>query len=300
MAFRRLNFIKRKRYIGIVFLLPFLIHFSTFIIYPIISTVITSLTNTNFLSMNSDFVGLSNYSRTLQDPLFKRALSNTVIYVLIDGIGVLIFGMIIALCLNFRVRHLTMFRTACYLPVLFDWVIVSVVFMFLLEPSFGVINFVLRQLGLPAQRFLTDPHQALIIISLASVWKGSGYYAIFFLAALQDVPKELKEAARIDGASRWREFFHITLPHIMPVSIFVVLIALIGSLKGFDQFYIMTKGGPARATTTIMYYFYETAFTNMKVGNGASIAVIFTAIVLILIGIQRWTMGRLAGAEGVN
>ena len=128
------------------------------------------------------------------------------------------------------------------------------------------------------------------------------YYidVLIFLAALQDVPVDLKEAAQIDGATAIRTFFSITLPQIMPVVIFVVLISFIGSLKGFDQFYIMTKGGPARSTTTIMYYFYEVAFTNMKTGKEAAIAMVFTAIVLAFTAVQRILSSRLAGADGVN
>lgn len=291
---------KKQRWIGVVFLLPFMLHFTIFVIYPFFATVLTSFTNQDLLSLKNDFIGLRNYQKVLGETLFARALGNTAVYLLIDGVGVVIFGMLIALCLNLRVKGLSFFRTACYLPVLFDWVIVSVVFKFMLEPSFGVVNYIIRACGGTGQGFLTDPNQALIIVSLCSVWKGAGYYAVFFLAALQDVPQELKEAAQIDGASRIQSFWKITLPQIMPVAIFVVLISLVGSLKGFDQFYIMTKGGPARTTTTIMYYFYETAFTNMKAGKGGAIAIIFTAIVLVFVGIQKFFMNRLAGSEGVN
>ena len=299
MAKRR-GLIRRQKWLGLVFLLPFLVHFALFAIYPLIATMLTSLTNQDLLSMKNDFVGIANYAKVLGESLFARSLRNTAIYVLIDGAGVVVFGMLLALSLNAKVKGLSFFRTSCYLPVLFDWVIVAVVFKFLLEPSFGLANYFLRATGLPAQRFLTDPNQALIIVSLSSVWKGAGYYAVFFLAALQDVPADLKEAAQIDGANRFQSFWRITMPQIMPVTVFVVLISLIGSLKGFDQFYIMTKGGPARSTTTIMYYFYETAFTNMKSGKGAAIAVIFTGIVLAIVGIQRYYMSRLSGSEGVN
>ena len=300
MTKRLNNLTKRQKWIGLLFLLPFLIHFLLFVIYPFVATILTSMTNQDLLSMRNDFIGLKNFTKILGESLFSRALKNTAIYVLIDGVGVVVFGMLLALSLNMKVWGLSFFRTACYMPVLFDWVIVSVVFKFLLEPSFGVANYFLRGLGIPAQGFLTDPNQALVIISLSSVWKGSGYYAVFFLAALQDVPAELKEAAQIDGANQFYSFWRITLPQIMPVTIFVVLISLVGSLKGFDQFYIMTNGGPVRSTTTIMYYFYETAFGNMKTGKGAAIAVIFTAIVLVIVGIQRFYMNRLSGSEGVN
>ena len=123
---------------------------------------------------------------------------------------------------------------------------------------------------------------------------------IVYLAAIAGIDQELYEAAQIDGANSVRIFFNITLPQIMPVVIFVVLISFIGSLKGFDQFYIMTRGGPARSTTTIMYYFYEVAFTNWKTGKGSAIAMVFTALVLAFTGVQRIISSRLSGAEGVN
>lgn len=300
MKRRWLSLNRRQAIIGALFLLPFVIHFSVFVIYPFFSTAATSFTNQNLLSMQNDFIGLKNYKDVLKDKLFLKALTNTAVYVLIDGTGVVIFGMLMALALNQKIRGISFFRTSFYIPVLVDWVIVSIVFLFILEPSFGVANYLLRQLNIPTQKFLTDPNQALLIIAVASIWKGSGYYAIFFLAALQDVPVDLKEAAQIDGANKYKVFFHISLPQIMPVVIFVVLISFIGSLKGFDQFYIMSKGGPARSTTTIMYYFYEVAFTNLKTGKGSSIALIFTAIVMVFVGIQRMFAAKISGAEGVN
>ena len=252
------------------------------------------------MSLTERFVGLKNYQDVLKDKLFITALKNTFVYLLIDGVGVVVFGMLMAIALNQKIKGTSFFRPAFYIPVLVDWVIGSIVCLFILEPNFGVANYILRQLGLPQQKFLTSPQQAMPIIAIASIWKGTGYYAVFFLAALQDVPVSLKEAAQIDGASATRTFFNITLPQIMPVVIFVVLISFIGSLKGFDQFYIMTRGGPARSTTTIMYYFYEVAFTNMKTGKGAAIAMVFTAIVLAFTGVQRIFSSRLSGANGVN
>ncbi len=290
----------RQAWIGSFFLLPFLIHFSIFVIYPFFSTIFTSFTNQDMLTMQNAYVGIKNYVDVMKDSLFLRSLSNTIFYVLIDGTGVVVFGLAMALVLNMKIKGISFFRTAYYIPVLVDWVIVSLVFMFILDPSFGLLNYFLRLLSIPAQRFLTDPKQALWIITISSIWKGVGYYAVFYLAALQDVPIELKEAAQIDGANKVQSFFKITLPQIMPVSLFVILMAFIGSLKGFDQFYIMTKGGPARSTTTIMYYFYETAFGFLKTGKGSSIAVIFTLFVFLFVGIQRLLLNRLSGSSGMN
>ncbi len=300
MKKKALSLSRRQAIIGVLFLLPFLLHFAFFQLYPFFSTAYTSFTDASLMSLEANFVGFRNYQNVLKDKLFITSLKNTLLYLVIDGTGVVVFGMLMALALNQKLRGISFFRTAFYLPVLVDWVIVSIVFLFILEPSFGVANYVLMQLNLPPQKFLTSPQQAMPIIAVASVWKGAGYYAVFFLAALQDVPADLKEAAQIDGANPTRIFFSVTLPQIMPVVIFVVLISLIGSLKGFDQFYIMTRGGPARSTTTIMYYFYEVAFTNWKTGKGSAIAMVFTVLVLTFTGVQRFLSSRFSGAEGVN
>ena len=145
------------------------------------------------MSLEEHFVGLKNYQDVMKDRLFLTSLKNTALYLVIDGVGVVVFGMLMAVALNQKLRGTSFFRTAFYIPVLVDWVIVSIVFIFILEPNFGVANWVLTQLGIPQQKFLTSPQQAMPIIALASVWKGAGYYAVFFLAALQDVPVDLKE-----------------------------------------------------------------------------------------------------------
>ena len=199
-----------------------------------------------------------------------------------------------------KLKKIGVFRTIYYLPVVVDWVIVSIVIMFMLDPSFGIANYLLRSLNLQPQKFLQSSQQALVLISIASIWKGVGYYAIFYLAALQDIPENLVEAAKIDGANSWHRFINITLPQIAPISLFVVIMASIGSLKGFDQFYIMTKGGPARATTTIMMYFYQNAFGYMEIGYGAAIAILFTLMVFIFVFVQRVLLLKMRGASGNN
>ena len=137
--------------------------------------------------MQKNFIGLENYKELFGDDVFRKSLVNTFIYVLIDGTGVVVFGLLMALGLNLKLKGIGIFRTIYYLPVVVDWVIVSIVFMFILDPSFGIANFILRSMGGTPLGFLQDPKMALVIIALASVWKGVGYYAVFYLAALQDL-----------------------------------------------------------------------------------------------------------------
>ena len=290
----------RRYLVGYLFLLPFAVHFSAFVLFPFLSSVYLTFTNWNLLTMTKDFVGLSNYAGIFTDEIFYKAVANTMTYVVFDSAGVVVFGLLMGAALNARIKGIGIFRTAFYIPVVVDWVIVSTVWMFIFDPAFGLANYGLSMLGLPKQMFLQSPAQALPIIIVSSIWKGVGYYAVFYLAALQDVPEALIEAARIDGASSAKCFWHITLPQIAPVSVFIIIMAVIGALKGFDQFYLMTAGGPARATTTIMFYFYEVAFGFMQMGRGATIAVIFTAIVLVTVLVQRTLLNRMAGASGVN
>ena len=290
----------RRYLVGYLFLLPFAVHFSAFVLFPFLSSVYLTFTNWNLLSMTKDFVGFSNYVGIFSDEIFYKAVANTMTYVVFDSAGVVVFGLLMGAALNARIKGIGFFRTAFYIPVVVDWVIVSTVWMFIFDPAFGLANYGLTLLGLPKQMFLQSPAQALPIIIVSSIWKGVGYYAVFYLAALQDVPEALIEAARIDGASSAKCFWHITLPQIAPVSVFIIIMAVIGALKGFDQFYLMTAGGPARATTTIMFYFYEVAFGFMQMGKGATIAVIFTAIVLVTVLVQRTLLNRMAGASGVN
>ncbi len=285
--------------IGYLFLLPFLIHFSIFKIYPLFSSIYISFTNWSLMTLKSDLVGFKNYSDVLSEPLFFTAVKNTLYYSVFCAAGVVVFGLAMALALNIDLKGIGIFRTAYYIPVVVDWVIVATVWMFLLDPSFGLINYLLRTWGMNTHQFLQDPNEALPIITLSSIWKGVGYYAVFYLAGLQDIPDSLLEAAKIDGATKWQRFRYVILPHLAPVSLFVVIMATIGALKIFSQIYIMTKGGPARATTTIMYYFYEVAFGYMKMGKGATIAVIFTVFVFVIILIQRKVMGKMSGASGL-
>lgn len=250
--------------------------------------------------MTKDFIGLSNYREVLQDPLFYNAVINTFIYVLFDGAGVVVFGLLLGIVLNVKLKGQGLFRTVFYVPVVVDWVIVATVWMFILDPSFGLANYLLKEIGFAPQKFLQSTEQALPIIIASSIWKGVGYYAIFYLAALQDIPDHLYEAGKIDGANRLQLFWNITLPQLAPVSLFVVIMATIGALKGFDQFYIMTQGGPARSTNTIMFYFYETAFGHMKMGLGATIAILFTFLVFLIVVFQRLVLNRMSGASGSN
>jgi multiple sugar transport system permease protein len=291
---------QKKYFIGYAMVAPFFVHFCIFLIYPYIATLLFSLTNRSLKRRTFRFVGLDNYMDVFQDPVFHTALTNTLIWQIFVPIGCVVLGLSLALLLNRKARGTSFYRVSTYVPVVVDWVAVSVIFGFLLDPAIGVINHILKSLGVPPQGFLTDPGQALGILVLIFLWKSAGYFSIFYLGALQNVNKSLLEAADIDGASVLQKFRNVTLPQIAPITVVVVIIAWTNAIKLLAPFYVMTSGGPARATYPLIMYFQETAFGFLQIGKGSAIAVIFTVLVLGVVLILRNLLNRMKGAEGAN
>jgi ABC-type sugar transport system permease subunit len=208
--------------------------------------------------------------------------------------GVTILGLGMAILLNQALRGIGFFRTVFYFPVVVDWVIASIVWLFLLEPSIGLVNQFLLSWGYQPQPFFNSTKQAMPIIIIMSIWKDVAYYGIIYLAGLQDIPPTLIEAAQLDGANRWQVFRHVTLPWLAPVSLLVIILASINSLRVFNQIYVATQGGPLNSTTSIMYYLYNVAFRYLQMGYGSAISLIFFFMVLLFVVIQR----RLLGSYG--
>ncbi len=231
------------------------------------------------------FVGLDNYIKLLtDDKIFGRSMLNTTVFVLIGmSIGPTL-GLLTALMLNQNVRFRSIFRTAYYLPVMTSLVVVSTIWVMLYNQN-GLFNTILENLGLPKVGWLSNPHIALISVAIASIWQGFGFETVVFLAALQSIPRELYEAAMMDGAGGWAQFRHITIPSLKPVIIFVYIIGVIGSYQVFDQVFVMTSGGPVYSTTSIVYYLFG-RFMNHKLGYASAIAYILFAILVIFSYLQ--------------
>jgi multiple sugar transport system permease protein len=267
------------------FVAPALLVIFIFFFVPVAAAFLLSFTDFDIYALGNleylRFVGLGNYLRLIQDPLFWIALRNTLYFVLIGGplsIGVSLGA---ALLLNSKlVRFKGVFRSALFMPVVTTLVAVAVVWRYLYHPRYGLLNYGLGLIGVGPIDWLGDPTWAMPAIIVMAVWKNFGFNMIIFIASLQSIPQHLYEAARIDGADAWRQFRHVTLPLLGPTFIFVTLITLIGYFQLFAEPYIMTQGGPAHSTLSIVLFMYEQGFRWWDLGYAAAVAFVLFLIIL--------------------
>jgi multiple sugar transport system permease protein len=272
-----------------LFLAPGLAVFAVCVLYPITQAVRMSFYDWKIVaSATSEFLGLDNYARALEDPQFWVALGNTGFYAVATLVPQVVLGLAVALLLHKRSPAQPLYRVLYYLPVVTSWVVVSLLFRFLFADA-GLVNFALSEV-VPVTdgqiSWLADRWTGMVAISALGVWKGIGWSMMIFLAALQGVPTSLLEAATVDGASRWQRFRAVTLPAIRAALGFVTIMLVIGSFNVFISVYLMTGGGPAGRTDVLLTYMYHQAFGNLDFGYGSAIAVILTAIVLVLSLVQ--------------
>lgn len=267
--------------------LPGLIWFLVFNAYPALFSFWISFRDWK-ITGESEWVGLKNYLRVFKDPIILIALRNTLIYALITVLGQMAAGLGLALLVNQKVRFAGFFRLVYYFPVIASWVVVSLIFSFLFH-SEGLINYVfsdLLRLYPPHRAWLNDPATALLAISLLGIWKGAGWTMLIYLAALQSVPAELEEAARVDGAGGWQVRRFITIPLLRPASMFIAIMLTIGAFQSFIQFYIMTRGGPNHQTEVFLIYMYNQAFTFLDFGYASAIAFVLALIIVMISAVQ--------------
>jgi ABC-type sugar transport system permease subunit len=283
---RRISGIRRQRYLtAAAFLLPAAVGILLFSIVPIAQALRNSVFDYSLLNPDKIPVGLENYERALNDPVFRVALKNTLAYTVLLVACQTVMALALALLLRQRLRGLAFFRSAFFVPVITSLVVVSTVWK-LLYRSDGFINAFLRTVGLPAQPFLTSESQALASLVAMGVWKDVGFYMLIFLAGVQAIPLELYESAFIDGASPWKAFTGITLPLLRRPTAFVVVVGTIAAFKVFTPVYLMTDGGPAESTMVIVFYIFRTAFRYFQMGYASAMSVILLAIVLVMTLIQ--------------
>ncbi len=281
-------------YEAYLLILTNVIVYAAFILIPAIGTV--GLSFTDFNIFQSSFVGLRNYARLLEDERFFRSLVNTLYYTVGTIVPSLVLGLLIAVVLNNPVRGRAGFRMVIFLPHVLSVVAVSLAWMYLYNPSAGVFNQLLRQMGLPRFDWLRDPDMAMPSIIGMQIWNGVGYYMVVYLAGLQTIPDYLYEVADMDGATRPRKFFSITLPMLAPTTFFLVVTGVIFSFQVFGQVYIMTGGGPLNRTTTIVHQIYYRGFEGYQMGYASAMAVFLLAltVTVTLINIR---VGRGRGAD---
>lgn len=271
-----------------LFIAPGFLVFLVCIAYPMLQAVEMSFFDWKLVAgATSTFLGLDNYVRAFHDPRFWLALSNSGIYMAFTVPPQIVLGLAVALLLKDRSPAQPLFRVLYYLPVVTSWVVVSLLFKYLFADR-GLINFALDDLLGATDKisWLADRWTALVAICALGVWKGVGWSMMIFLAALQGVPKELEEAAIIDGANRWQRFRAVTLPAIWPATIFVTIMLVIGGFNVFASVLVMTNGGPGGTTEVLLTYMYRQAFEFLDFGYGSALAVILTLLVFALSALQ--------------
>ena len=250
---------------------------------PMIWAAYLSLTDSNLVSPGH-FIGFANYAALAKDPLLRQAFTNTfLLAVMYLPIG-LAAGLAVAILLNRKIKLIGFYRTCFLVPFVASTAAEGILFGFIFDPNFGIVNAGLQAVGLPRQGFLQDPSQALAVLAIVYFWTQFGFNIVIYLAALQDIPEEVLEAASIDGAGKWAKFWHVTVPTVRPVTIFLLVWGLIDVFQFFDLVYTTTRGGPLNSTLTLVYYIWELAFNFFTAGYGAAVAYVlfFTSLIAII------------------
>jgi multiple sugar transport system permease protein len=275
--------------------LPLMIFYAIFLIFPMSYSLVMSFFDWNLASMiqTPKFIGFENYSNALfDDTLFWLSMRNTIYYAALSIPLGLVSALVLAVLINNRKHFRSYFRTAYFLPVLTSMVAAGIIWRWLYQPHFGLVNTMLRMISdttgfiISEPRWLLDPNLAMPAIAIMSVWKGVGYTMIIFLAGLQGIPDTYYEAAEVDGANGWQSFRYLTLPLLRPAMVFVLVTGLIGALQAFTAMYVMTQGGPVNSTRTIVYVLYDQAFRMFRFGYASSIAFLLFIVILIFTLVQ--------------
>ncbi len=269
------------------FVIPALAMFLVFWIFPIFQMFFYSVTNFDGVNYHYSFVGLKNFMQLLKEGTMTNAISNTLIYTLLVVVGTNVIGLALAMALNMKLVGKSFFRTSAFLPTLFSSIVVGFIWSYVYMPDSGMIASIMNFFGLDGSNFniLGDMHSALYGIAIVDIWKSFGTTMIIYLAGLQTVDESLIEAGRIDGCSEWQLICRIKLPLISSTVTINVILSVIAGLKAFDYAFIMTNGGPGKATNTLMFTIYKIAFTDQMMGKASALSVVsFFVIIIITIG----------------
>ena len=243
------------------------------------------------LQTPATWAGLDNYRQLTKDPVFRESIRHTVVYTALFVPITLVASLLVAAALNRRIRGIALYRLAVFVPVITSTVATGVIFTWLLDPDYGIVNAVLHRFGVPNLGFFASPDLALYSMVVMTTWGWVGFGTLIFLAALQSTPEELLEAAQIDGCSKAGAFWRIQVPLLRPVSGFLLVWLTINSLQLFDEVYVTTKGGPLHSTTVVVYYLYQQAFSYFHAGYAAAIAVILFVVIVLVTAVQM-RLGR--------
>nr|WP_188996120.1 sugar ABC transporter permease [Paenibacillus nasutitermitis] len=280
------------------FALPALICLMVFIYYPLLNSLYLSFTNWNMTRPVKKFVGFDNYSYLLQNEMFYKVLRITFTYTVLDVALTLAIGLMLALLFNHASRAFNFMRSILFMPHYISMVIVSMVFMWIFNGRYGVLNEFLGLFGTEPVQWLNRPGSALWALIIVSVWKGVGFVMIIFIAGLRSIPVDYYEASNLDGASRWNQFWHITLPLLSPTTLFLLITNFISSMQVFQSVDILTNGGPLNATKAMVYWIYEMAFQEFRTGRASALVIMFFIIIILLTLLQMVLSKKKVHYEG--
>ena len=274
---------KFKKLVNVLlFVLPAFIPLCVFWLYPICRAIWISFTNWDFMSPSSNLVGFTNYLAVFNDSRFYEALINTIVFTAGTLIPTIVLGLLLALSLSKKFHGSEVLKFIIFSPWITPTVAISIVWTWIFQLDGGLANQILSFFQLPGLKWISSSDTAMLSVILVTVWKSLGYAMIFYLSALEKVPKDLYEASSIDGAHGLRQFFDITLPSISPTTFFLTIITMINSLQAYDQIQILTQGGPSGSTRTLLYMYYQLGFEEFSMGKASAVATIMMIITVAL------------------
>ncbi|WMJ89863.1 carbohydrate ABC transporter permease [Anaerocolumna sp. MB42-C2] len=268
-----------------IMLLPNILGFCMFMLIPVVATFLLSFTKYDMLT-KPKFIGLKNYIDMIHDPIVWQVTGNTILYTVMTVPVGMCLSLLLAVALDQKIGLKRFYRAAFFLPSITSMVVISIVWQWIYNPEFGLLNFGLSFLGLPTGKWLTSASTSLVSIAIVGIWKRLGYDMIIFLSGLQGISTTYYEAAKLDGASKLQQFRYITVPMLKPTTFFVFIMAIINSFQVFDQVMLMTTGGPGRSSSVLVHYLYQNAFQYFKLGYACAIAYLLFAIVMIITAIN--------------
>ncbi|EHS59768.1 carbohydrate ABC transporter permease [Paenibacillus sp. Aloe-11] len=276
-----IKWLRSESFTAWAFMTPGLLLLAVFVFWPIIYSIPLALTDYSVIS-DTHYVGLANFEAAFKDRNFLISIWNSLVYVLIVPF-LQIFSILMAVLVNSRIPAIKIFRTTYYIPVVTSMVAVALIWSWLLGNN-SVVNYLLIKVGIISREihWLSDSNLALYVLMFITMWKGLGYYMMLYLAGLQNIPQDLYEAARVDGASRWRLIVHITLPLLRPYILFCTLISLMAAIRVFDEVYVLTKGGPGTATLTSSLYIFQKGMEQFNFGYASALGLIVGAMIAVL------------------
>ncbi|MFE7616687.1 carbohydrate ABC transporter permease [Streptomyces sp. NPDC057496] len=287
---------RRRQRAGMLMVAPALLHASLWIGLPVVASVVLAFTKYDVLTP-PQFVGLDNFRDMLDDAVFRKSIVNTVVYTFFTVPFGMMLGLLVALALHTGLKARGIFRTAVFIPQVTATVAIALVWLWIYNPGNGLLNTLLSFLGIEGPAWLSSTSWAMPSVILVGIWQGIGMKMLIYLAALQSLPKELYEAASVDGASKVRQFFSITLPLLKPATFFVLITSMISAFQSFDQIYILTDGGPGNSTTMMTFEIYKSAFREFRIGYASAQSLVLFVLLMGFTLVNRRIMG---GTRGHN